>query len=218
MKTRQPLGRALVSAPGWQALPAELRDLVAAELNVGSLEPLAGDLVDVTVKANFRALGKRFGKRTATVAAAVAAADPAGDLVARASGRGGRRDRSSCGRRRADRHRDAARRAGPCRPPSGETVALDLTVTPALRRAGLVRDVVRLVQDARKQGGLEVSDRIELWWQAGDEVAEALREGAGRLAEEVLAVSSSEGHPTADLAPHPVEELGLIFWLRVAGE
>ncbi len=76
-KTRQPLGRALVSAPGWEALPAELQQLVARELNVQSLEPLAGDLVDASVKANFRALGKRFGKRTATVAAAIAAADPA---------------------------------------------------------------------------------------------------------------------------------------------
>ncbi len=38
-----------------------------------------------------------------------------------------------------------------------------------------------------------------------------------RLAEEVLAVSSTEGHPTAKLAPHPVDELGLVFWLRVAG-
>ncbi|HEX8498570.1 MAG TPA: class I tRNA ligase family protein, partial [Actinomycetales bacterium] len=54
VKTRQPLGRAMVSAQGWQALPADLQALVAAELNVVALEPLAGDLVDVTAKANFR--------------------------------------------------------------------------------------------------------------------------------------------------------------------
>ena len=45
---------------------------------------------------------------------------------------------------------------------AGETVALDLTVTPELRRAGLAREVVRLVQEARKTGGLEVTDRIDL--------------------------------------------------------
>ncbi len=64
----------------------------------------------------------------------------------------------------------------------GETVALDLTVTPELRRAGLVREAVRLVQEARKAAGLEVTDRIELWWEAtGTDLAEALHaRGGGR--------------------------------------
>ncbi len=96
-------------------------------------------------------------------------------------------------------------------------MALDLEITPALRRTGLVRDAVRLVQEGRKTSGLEVSDRIELWWAASGELAEALREGGGHLADEVLAVSVTEGHPTADLAPHEHADLGLTFWLRVAG-
>ena len=50
----------------------------------------------------------------------------------------------------------------------GETVALDLELTPELRRAGLAREVVRLVQEARKTGGFEVSDRIALSWAALD--------------------------------------------------
>jgi isoleucyl-tRNA synthetase len=91
----------------------------------------------------------------------------------------------------------------------GETVALDLDITPELRRAGLVREAVRLVQDARKHSGLDVSDRIELWWQAaGDELAQALREGSGRLGEEVLAVSVAEGPPPVDVAPREDAELG----------
>src|SRR5262249_842845 len=45
---------------------------------------------------------------------------------------------------------------------AGETVALDLTITPELRRAGLAREVVRLVQEARKASGLDISDRISL--------------------------------------------------------
>ncbi len=81
----------------------------------------------------------------------------------------------------------------------------------------LVRDAVRLVQDARKGSGLDVTDRIELWWAADGELAEALQEGAGRLAEEVLAVSVVGGKPAADIAPHDDEELGLRFWLRLAG-
>jgi isoleucyl-tRNA synthetase len=99
----------------------------------------------------------------------------------------------------------------------GATVALDLELTPELRRAGLVREAVRLVQDARKSTGLDVSDRIELWWEAEGQTAEALREGTMRLAEEVLAVSVVEGRPTADVAGHDDAELGLRFWLRAAG-
>ena len=99
----------------------------------------------------------------------------------------------------------------------GLTVALDLTLTPELERAGLVREVVRLVQEARKNGGLEVSDRIELWWAAEGDLAQALEEGSARLADEVLAVSVVEGGPVADLKEHLDADLGLRFWLRVAG-
>ena len=68
-------------------------------------------------------------------------------------GRGARRGRARP--RRGDRHRAAARPAGRWRrgavdTGAGETVALDLEVTPELRRAGLVREVIRLVQEARK--------------------------------------------------------------------
>ena len=68
VKTRQPLSRALVSASGWGRLPDELRDELAAELNVQQIDLLgaAGDEpVDVSAKANFRALGKRFGQHDA---------------------------------------------------------------------------------------------------------------------------------------------------------
>ena len=214
VKTRQPLARALVSASGWQVLAPELRDLVARELNVGSLEPLSGDLVQTSVKGNFRALGRRFGKRTATVAAAVAAADPVALVASRhvvVDGEG------------IDLAEDelivteTPREGWGVATTGGETVALDLEITPDLRRAGLVRDVVRLVQDARKSAGLDVRDRIELWWQADGELAAALTEGSADLAGEVLAVAVLPGRPTADLTGHVAADLGLRFWLRVAG-
>ena len=219
VKTRQPLARALVSAQGWAGLPAELKELVAAELNVVALEGLSGDLVDVTVKANFRPLGARLGKGVQAVAAAIAAADPLAlaDAV-----------RAGTASVQVDGHEvalsaeelivtETPRTGWAVASAAGVTVALDLEITPELRRAGLVRDVVRLVQEARKSTGLDVSDRIELWWSADGELAEALNEGSERLAEEVLAVSVTEGRPTANLAPHADAELGLHFWLRLAG-
>ena len=221
-KTRQPLGRALVSASGWEQLPEQLRELVAAELNVVALEGLTGDLVEVKVKPSFRALGKRFGPRTKPVADAVLAAEPA--ALARALRAGGATVRVGDEQVALQPSEvvvtEVPRSGWAVASGAGETVALDLSLTPELRRAGLLRDVVRMVQDGRKSADLAVTDRIELWWTATggeSELADALREGAARLAQEVLAVSVTEGHPTADLTPHREDELGLVFWLRVAG-
>ena len=218
-KTRQPLARALVSASGWATLPTELKDLVANELNVLRLEGLSGDLVEVSVKANFRTLGKRFGKGVQAVAAAVADADaPALAAALRAGTATVEIDGASVPLGADDVVVTETPRTGwAVASGQGDTVALDLELTPELRRAGLVRDVVRLVQEARKGTGLDVTDRIELWWEGDGELAEALSEGRLRLAEEVLAVSITRGRPTAPVLRHAEDELGLAFWLRLAG-
>ena len=240
VQTRQPLPRALVAAPGFADLPPELRAEIAQELNVRSLDTLttvADDLVDHVVKPNFRALGRRFGKtRPQAVASALTAADPAavrrpctrpenflspsdGAPVVHRAGRG-------------HRDPDAAGQAGPSPPMRGETVALEVAITPELRREGLAREVIRQVQDARKSDGLHVSDRIQFWWQAADpELAAALTEHAPLVASEVLAVEFGAGRPGEPDEPQPDEagraagatigehtdvDLGLTFWLRRA--
>ncbi len=65
------------------------------------------------------------------------------------------------------------------------------------------------MQEARKNSGFEVSDRIRLVWAADGETAEALREHASLVADEVLAVEMEEGAP----APSAVrdDDLGLTF-------
>ncbi|GAA1267883.1 isoleucine--tRNA ligase [Sphaerisporangium rubeum] len=228
VKTRQPLARALVGAAGWSSLPASLRELIADELNVRSLEDLSAysaDLVSFTVKPNFRALGKRFGAGTKAVAAAVAAADPATLAAAIRAGDtatvvvSGEKVTLGADDLIVTEHPKAgwAVETGAVGTGSGETVALDLEVTPELYRAGLVRDVVRLVQEARKATGLEITDRISLWWTADGDLAEALRDGAGHVADEVLATTISEGAPPADLPAHHDAELGLTFHVSLAG-
>ena len=75
----------------------------------------------------------------------------------------------------------------------GETVALDLTITPELAQAGLAREVVRTLQETRKASGLQVSDRISVLWHATDaDLAAAVRTHAAMIADEVLAVSLTE--------------------------
>ena len=77
----------------------------------------------------------------------------------------------------------------------GETVALDLELTPDLVRAGLAREVVRLVQEARKNAGFDVTDRVTLTWQAEGETAEAMRQYGALVAGEVLATEMREESP-----------------------
>ena len=221
VRTRQPLARALVSAPGWAALPAELVAEVASELNVldmASLSASEGDLVDVTAKANFRSLGKRFGKQVQEVAAAIAGADAA----ALAAGlRAGTASLDVPGMGSVDLGdedvivTETPREGWSVASGEGETVALDLELTDALRRLGVAREAVRLIQEARKGAGLDIADRISLRWQAqSTEVAEAMREHGDLIAGEVLATTFVEGEPESD--QHVDAELGLSFSLHRA--
>ena len=68
-------------------------------------------------------------------------------------------------------------------------VTLDTTVTEALKREGMARDFVRLVQTLRKDKDFNISDRIELSYATDDaELAQALAENQAYIAEQVLAV------------------------------
>ncbi len=221
---RQPLARALVGAGSFADLPGELRAQIAAELNVRSLTDLSvvGDsLIDYLVKPNFRALGRRFGKTTQAVAAAVAAADPT--VLARRLRESGTAAVTVNGEPVTLGSEELiitqTPRAGwAVASEAGETVALDLAITPELRREGLAREVIRLVQDARRTEGLDVSDRITLWWRSGDpEVTRALSEHGQLIAGEVLAAEFHHGAPEdgSDAGPeHRDDALGLTFWLR----
>jgi isoleucyl-tRNA synthetase len=100
---------------------------------------------------------------------------------------------------------------------AGETVAIDTTVTPELRREGLAREVIRLVQEARKADGLDVTDRIALRWSASDlDLAAALTEHVSLIAGEVLATEYGPDVATGDAPEHAEPEIGLRFWLKRA--
>ena len=222
VRTRQPLGRALVGADGFAELPEQLRAQVAEELNVQSLESLAavgGDLVDYTVKPNFRALGKRFAKRTPLVAKGIQAADPAA-LVEQVRSTGwaqvevdGEHVEVSADEVLVT---EQPREGWAVASESGATVALDLELTPELRRAGLAREMVRMLQEARKRSGLEVSDRIHVRWSASDEAARALEEHSETIAGEVLADAFAAGEVDGEPFTTSSEEFGVSFAFRKA--
>jgi isoleucyl-tRNA synthetase len=216
VKIRQPLRRALVGTSAYERLSTELRAEVADELNLGGIEPLSAagaDLVDHTAKGNFRALGKRFAQETPKVAAAIAAAD-ASAIAASLSGTGTATvavDGVSVEVTTdevivSERPREGWSVVNE----QGETVALDLALTPELRRAGLAREVIRLIQETRKNSGFDVSDRIALTWKADGEMAEAFAEHRDLIAREVLAVSMAEAESVDTLAVRD-DELGFGF-------
>jgi len=174
----------------------------------------------VTVKANFRSLGKRYGKQTPVVAEAIQQADPealattlreTGAATVEVAGGSESISLEDVVLTETPRSGWAVASAGP------ETIALDLELTEELKAAGSVREVIRSVQEARKTLGLEVTDRIELWVQAPAPVDVALAGAEELLASEVLAVSVTPEPPAAPLAEHEVPDLGVRFWIRAVG-
>ncbi|MET7638881.1 isoleucine--tRNA ligase [Streptomyces sp. NPDC005438] len=221
VKTRQPLSRALVGAQGFENLTPELRQQITEELNVSSLAALSevgGSLVDSSAKGNFRALGRRFGKGTQAVAKAIAEADAAALAVALREGTASVEVDGEPVPLSADEViiTETPREGWSVASDSGATVALDLEITPELRRAGLARDAIRLIQEARKNSGLDVADRIALRWTVTEpEVAQALGEHSGLISEEVLATDFAEGEAGEGYGEAFEDEaLGLTFRLR----
>jgi isoleucyl-tRNA synthetase len=135
---------------------------------------------------NFRTLGPRLGKKVNEVKAALAAAD--GSEVRRAlDSQGwvdiaGERLGSDDVEVRADRHEDFA-----LAQEGGWAVALDLELDDELRLEGLARELVRDLNDLRKQRGLALSDRIALAVEAGPRLTAALEAQRDWVMAQVLA-------------------------------
>jgi isoleucyl-tRNA synthetase len=192
VRTRQPLLEAVVHAPGDLDALRPLLDLVAEELNVKEVvfAESAEELGRWRAKPNFKALGPRLGGRVKDLAAALADDD---GTTASALARGERVTVSTTSgevtleRGDVDLVQETLEGWGVASE-GGLTVALELEVTPELRREGLARELVRLVQEARKAAGLEISDRIALGLTATGEVAAALAEHGAAVAAETLAV------------------------------
>jgi isoleucyl-tRNA synthetase len=191
IKIRQPLGRALIAASGWSTLPEAMREQIADELNVQSLEDIAnadGDLVNISVKANFKSLGAKFGGAVQEIAKAIAAAD-ATALVKTLRSTGA----TSVGTWEISLDdlvvTEVPKSGWSVSSHDGESVALDLQLTPALIAAGNVREVIRFIQERRKSDGFDISDRISVIWNATDEIAAAIESDQSHIADEVLATS-----------------------------
>ncbi len=204
IRVRQPLAVLTVAAEDEPTRTAvkQFADVIAAELNVKSVEVVdePSALVSHEAKPDFARLGRRLGKATPAVARALAAM-PVADLAAAQRADGAVTvvaDGAEVLVQPDEFHLvvvtpdHLAVSEAP-----GLTLALDVTITDALRVEGLARDVVRHVQQLRKERGLEMEDRIVLRYEVdGADLARAWADWGDTISAETLATSVE---PTAGL-------------------
>jgi isoleucyl-tRNA synthetase len=216
VKIRQPLSRALVAASGWSEMNEEIRSHISDELNVINLDELAsagGELVSISVKANFKSLGARYGADVQEISKAIAASDHS-ILVKQL--RANTTVAFAYGSKSADLTledlvvTETPKEGWSVASHSGESVALDLELTPQLIESGLVREVIRAIQENRKQSNFDISDRINVSYGANPEVLEVMKKNLELIGAETLTVNFQEVGGKSDSS----NELGL--WLELS--
>ncbi|MBW3611495.1 MAG: isoleucine--tRNA ligase [Actinobacteria bacterium] len=187
-KVRQPLRRALLLHPGC-TLGDDVRGEIAEELNVKGLEEIEAlsGLVRWQVVPNFRALGPRLGAQVNQVKAALAATDGAQvrDALARDGfvEVAGVRLSADEVEVRAERQLDIALAQD-----GTWAVALDLELDRTLRLEGTARELVRALNDLRREQGFAIADRIRVTLVTEDDhLVAAVRAHSRWIAGEVLA-------------------------------
>jgi isoleucyl-tRNA synthetase len=200
VRTRQPISRLLVRAPNDAASRAleSHKDQILEELNVKAVEFIARDagLVSYNIKPNLPKLGKQYGKLVPQIKQALLDAD--GAAIASAAASGEAFEIEVAGQVIPLEGDDVliethSAEGYSCEADSGYLTALDTALTDELVAEGLAREVVRSVQDARKQAGLEVSDRITLGVSGSAAVDKALEVHRDYLMNETLATNWEVG-------------------------
>jgi isoleucyl-tRNA synthetase len=188
VKIRQPLGRALLLHPGVELGPEVLAE-VAGELNVKDLDTIdsLSGLMSWTVTPNFRLLGPRLGPKVNEIKAVLATADGS-ELRHQLDSQGwvevaGERLSAEEVTLRATHHEAFA-----LTEEGGWAVALDLELDEALRTEGVARDLVRSLNDLRKEIGLAIADRVKLGIAASDDLWQVIEEHRDYIMREVLAL------------------------------
>lgn len=194
-KVRQPLTKAVVPAPDEITFNqlSYIADLVKAEVNVKEFEviPADNDMENLVkkIKPNFKTLGKKYGKQMKEIAVAMASfgnheiseierngkfvlALPTGDVELTPE----------------DVEIITEDMPGWLVANEGKlTVALDITLTDALVREGIARELVNRIQNIRKSSGYEIVDKIVVEIESRPEIAEAVTEYANYIATQTLA-------------------------------
>jgi len=204
LKVRQPLAKVFVKVreQAERDALARLQTQVLEELNVKALQVVEDEaaLRTYSLKPNFGKLGPKYGKLVQAIRAALAKADgdalgtrlAAGESISLTVG-----DQqielapAEVELERKDREGLALVSEGEC------LVALDTQVTPELQAEGWARDLVRHVQELRKQSGFDVADKIETWYDTAAQVGAAFEAHSDYIRQETLSEGLTAGLPAA---------------------
>jgi isoleucyl-tRNA synthetase len=224
VRVRQPLGTTVLvprTAEERSALE-RLAPIIAEELNVKEVKVTgdAGDRVSYSLRPNLPVLGPRYGKDVGKIRGALEAADAtsvvrslrSGEAVQLAGFELGGGD-VLVGVQASDGW--AAAEDG------GYVALLDTSITPELRAEGLGRELVRRLQDLRREAELDVSDRIDVRYALGEgaeTIGNAFAAHGGYVAEETLALSIEAGAGFVDGATSEVsiDGMDVVLSLRKA--
>ncbi len=194
IRNRQPLASATLYGAGADRLKP-FAELMQDELNIKEIRfsnTLEG-VAEYTLTVDFKVAGKRLGPKMKAVGAAAKAGDwrREGDQVIV----GG--EPMEAGEYNL-LLKPLINKGAQALPGNNALVVLDLTITPELEAEGRARDLVRMIQQARKDAGLNVADRITLALDIPAEFHSALATHKEYIANQVLAVSIGEGAAQAD--------------------
>ena len=212
---RQPIRRVWVALPPGADVPAAVLEILGEELNARSVELIAddSDLIERRVRPLLPKIGKRLGAQTQHVLNAARNNEveylPAGG--ARLAG--------------VELAADEIEILATPRPGTavahdqGLVVAIDTELDDELRAEGDARELLRAVQDLRKQAGLELDDMIDMWLLAPPSVLAPLAPYGARLIEDALVTDISHDEPPADAlrATHQISTAEVVIALRRAG-
>ncbi|MGC9522011.1 MAG: isoleucine--tRNA ligase [Anaerolineae bacterium] len=194
LKVRQPLAEALIATdPRHRAELTQLLDLLADELNVKDVTFVEeeGELVAYRLLPVNRVLGPKYGRRFPLVRKALDEIDAAqavekinADESLELTLEDGSEVTLAPDEVLVQTH---AREGFGVAGEGGLVVALDTTITPELEQEGLAREIVRRVQELRKQADYDLTDRVRVEYKAEGSLAEAIKSHGEAIKDEVLA-------------------------------
>ena len=181
IKVRQPLQKIMipVNSPAQREEILAISDLVKHEVNVKEVELLedASDILVKQIKPNFKVLGPRFGKDMKLIANSIQKLqandikqiEEKGVLDIEINGKSIRLHLDDVEITSQDIEGWLVANQG------AMTVALDVTISEPLRSEGIARELVNRIQNLRKDSGFEVTDRIEVFLQADENIENAIK-------------------------------------------
>ncbi len=207
-RVRQPLARMLVRVPddAAEAAVRQSEGQILEELNVKALEFIAADdrMIAYRYRPNLPRLGKRFGKKIPAIREALAA-ETGPQIAASVTGGGPFTLQLKGGEALELEPEDVLVETTSVEgyvsaEEGGYLVRLDTQLDDGLLREGMARELVRSVQEARKQAGLNIADRIVLSIEGTPAVAAALAEHREFIMAETLAVEWTDGDDAAEFS------------------